>query len=70
MDRQSVQSSSIASLGYDEAAETLEVEFRNGRIYRYFEVPEHIFYQLMRASSKGRYVNFRIKDSYPYLRIR
>ena len=33
-----VESSSIASVGYDATARTLEVEFRHGAIYRYLNV--------------------------------
>ena len=33
MYRESVESSNIASIGYDEASRTLEVEFLNGSVY-------------------------------------
>ncbi len=42
MNRTPVTSSSIASIGYDRDNNTLEVEFRNGRCYRYFAVPQHV----------------------------
>ena len=40
MDRYSVASSNISAVGYDEQSETLEVEFLNGSIYQYYNVPE------------------------------
>lgn len=33
-------------------------------IYRYYNVPEHVFLGLINASSKGRYYNAYIKDRY------
>lgn len=37
--RDPVSSSNIASIGYDPGSETLEIEFTNGSIYQYFNVP-------------------------------
>ena len=39
MDRQSVRSSNISSIGYDENNRILEIEFRHGGIYQYLNVP-------------------------------
>ena len=39
MKRVAVDSSSIASVGYDSKAYVLEIEFRNGGVYRYLDVP-------------------------------
>lgn len=69
MDRKYVASSNIASIGYDEATETLEVEFLNGSIYQYYNVPAGLYEQLMQEGSKGRYLNTYIKNAYPYSRI-
>ena len=69
MEKYIVASSNIASLGYDPDTETLEVEFLNGSIYQYFNVPQNIFDQLYQASSKGRFLNTYIKNAYPFSRI-
>lgn len=69
MDRYTVSSSNISSVGYDPAAETLEVEFVNGSIYQYYNVPENMYQQLMNESSKGRFLNAYIRNSYPYTRV-
>lgn len=69
MDRYTVSSSNISSVGYDPAAETLEVEFVNGSIYQYYNVPENMYEQLMKESSKGRFLNAYIRNSYPYTRV-
>jgi KTSC domain len=69
MDRLPVESTSLASVGYDPISSTLEVEFRNGRIYQYFEVPQHIYDGLMSAPRQGPYFNQYIRNSYSYSQI-
>jgi len=69
MDRHFVASSNIASIGYDEATETLEVEFLNGSVYQYYNIPLGLFEQLMHEGSKGRFLNTYIKNAYPYSRV-
>jgi len=69
MDRNYVASSNIASIGYDEATETLEVEFLNGSIYQYYNIPSGLYQQLMQEGSKGRFLNTYIKNAYPYSRV-
>jgi hypothetical protein len=69
MHREPVKSSSIKSVGYDDASETLEIEFRNGpRVYQYYGVPRQDHIELMTAESKGTFVNKIIK-SYPWREI-
>lgn len=69
MNRQQVASSNIASIGYDEGSQTLEVEFLNGTIYQYYNVPPNMHEKLMREGSKGRFLNIYIKNVYPYSRV-
>lgn len=69
MERYSVASSNLASVGYDPATQTLEVEFLSGSIYQYFNVPQNVYDQLMKESSKGRFLNTYIKDTYPFSRV-
>lgn len=64
--RAQVESSAVRSVGYDDAARTLDVEFEGGAVYRYFDVPPAVHRRLMAASSKGRFVNYRIKGAYRY----
>ena len=47
----------------------LELEFQNGGVYHYFEVPEAIYTELMSASSKGRYFNQNIRNVYRCKRV-
>lgn len=69
MDRTYVASSNIASIGYDEATQTLEIEFLNGSVYQYYNVPAGLHQQLMQEGSKGKYLNAYIKNAFPYSRI-
>ena len=69
MQREPVNSSNLAEIGYDEPTHTLEVYFKSGRIYQYFDVPERIYNELKRANSPGGYLNREIKGQYRYARV-
>ena len=69
MDRVSVVSTNVRSVGYDAESSTLEVEFNSGSVYEYLNVPESEYESLMNASSKGRYLNRNIKGHYQDVRI-
>jgi hypothetical protein len=66
MDRQAVTSSNLKSVGYDPAKRVLEIEFQNGRVYRYHNVPAEEYDELMKAPSLGRYFIANIRDGYQY----
>ena len=70
MDRQSVRSSNICSVGYEVGIQMLEIEFHSGGIYQYSGVPKDIYRGLMRASSKGSYFHQNIRDRYPFIQVR
>lgn len=71
MQRTRVSSSNLASVGYDPATKTLEVEFLNGSIYQYFNVPEAVYRGLMAAASHGSYFDANVKKAgYRYHRVR
>lgn len=54
MERQSVTSSNVKSVGYDAQARVLEVEFQNGAVYQYEDVPSDVHAELLAAPSIGR----------------
>lgn len=68
MIRLPVGSSNISSIGYEEASQTLEVEFNNGSIYQYYNVGLGLYDQLMQAPSKGQFLNTYIKNAHPFAR--
>jgi hypothetical protein len=62
MKRISLDSSSIASIGYEPKPRELEIEFRqSGDVYLYFKVPEQEYEAFMVADSKGTYFNKAFK---------
>lgn len=63
MNRQRVSSSNLSSVGYDEASETLEIEFDSGSVYQYSRVPAAVYSALMSAASHGKFFNARIKNA-------
>lgn len=62
--RHEVQSSAIAKIGYSKRRHILEVEFVNGAVYRYFDVPLSRYDQLMSAESKARFYDSNIRKHY------
>lgn len=69
MIRDPIASTNVASVGYDENSQTLEVEFTNGSIYQYYNVESLLFEKFIQASSKGQFLNVYIKNAYPYSRV-
>lgn len=68
MEREVVSSSTILSIGYEPTAETLEIEFNNGGIYQYYNVPEALFQAFHASDSKGKFFHANIKNAYPFSR--
>lgn len=64
MQRDPVSSSNLAAVGYDPTTSTLEIEFNSGRVYHYFDVPEHTHQELMSAGSVGSFFAKSIKNSF------
>ena len=69
MKKTRVSSSNLASVGYDETSQTLEIEFLHGGVYQYFGVPRSEYEALMNAGSHGKYFAAHIKDNYDFEKI-
>ncbi|MCY9003292.1 KTSC domain-containing protein [Peribacillus frigoritolerans] len=65
---QRVSSRNLVAVGYDDSINTLFIQFKIGT-YKYFDVPQNIYRNLLNASSKGEYHASYIKDNYRYQRI-
>jgi KTSC domain len=61
-----LDSTALSRITYDAAAMRLEVEFRDGTLYRYDGVPPAVHAALLRAKSKGRFLNTAIRGHFPY----
>jgi hypothetical protein len=59
-------SSAIERAAHAPAALTLDIWYKGGDRYRYFDVPEAVFDALLAAASAGEYVNREIKPRYRY----
>ena len=69
MQLETVESSMIHAVGYDDDGNELEVVFNNGGIYRYKNVEKEEYEGLMDADSKGQYMRAHIIDMYPYYKM-
>jgi len=68
--REPVQSTALASIGYSKRLRALEIEFRNGAIYRYLNVDPAIHHDLMIAPSKARFYDENIRRKYRSRHVR
>lgn len=65
-----VESKALAAVGYSKGLRALEIEFRNGAVYRYLNVAPHVHTVLMAAPSKARFYHENIRGKYRSLRVR
>lgn len=64
MDWVEFHSTTLARGSYRATPSRLRLEFCNGRVYDYFDVPAQIFEELLAAESKGRYFNSHIRNHF------
>lgn len=69
MERISVSSSNISSIGYDENSQTLEIEFHSGGVYQYFDVPVNVYQGLIQTGSTGQYFAQYIKGYFRFVKV-
>lgn len=65
------ESSNIAAVRYDEDAQRLEVDFKNGgATYEYYKVPKDVAEGFETAESAGKYFHANIvKGGYEYKKL-
>ena len=68
--RQPTESSALAKIGYSKRLHALEIEFRNGAIYRYVGVPAETYRQLMASDSKAHFYDLNIRGCYQSVHVR
>lgn len=61
-----VDSTTFATVGYDDHQELLQLEFCSGAVYHYFGVPAAVPAELLCAPSKGRYFSQAIRGHFPF----
>ena len=70
MERHSVSSKNLSSVGYDEETSVLEIAFNSGFVYQYYGIPVFLYTGLMVAGSKGEYFDRNIRKAhYSYRQV-
>jgi KTSC domain len=64
-----LSSSSLASVGYDVERTILQIEFRDGSVYQYVDVPAKVHQDLLQADSKGAYFNRYVRKRFLSFRL-
>jgi hypothetical protein len=64
-----VVSSNVEKIAYDDETKELLVGFKGGSKYYYVNVPKKLYEELLDSSSKGKFLNEKIKGDYGYGRI-
>jgi hypothetical protein len=68
--REPLASTALATAGYSKRLKVLEVEFCNGAIYRYLDVPADVYRAFRDSESKAQFYDWNIKGRFRSLRIR
>ena len=61
-----VESTTLATVAYDDTQELLQLEFCSRAVYQYYGVPAAVHEALLHAPSKGSYFNQVIRGRFPY----
>jgi KTSC domain len=69
MNGTAVESTTLATIAYDEARGVLQLEFRSRTIYQYLGVPAIVHQALLIAPSKGSFFNQAIRGRFAYKRL-
>ena len=54
MERKVVESSNLSEIGYDPETLTLEIQFKKGSVYQYYDVPVEVYDEFMESKSLGK----------------
>ena len=64
-----LRSSSLAAAGYDPYHHELDIAFRHGGVYRYFNVSPRTYRALLQADSKGQFFTGYIRGNYRFEKV-
>jgi len=64
-----IQSSNIKKTEYDTQTKKLLVEFNNGALYEYDEVPHQLYTQFRMSESQGKFFTSKISKTFKYKKI-
>lgn len=63
----SVESSNVGAIAMSDG--NMYVKFNTGSIYRYDNVPQSVFDDMLSAESKGKFFNAHVKNTYNYEKV-
>lgn len=69
MQTKTIDSTSVAEVGYEQEENLLRVQFQNGSTYDYFDVPADVYEGILRAPSAGRFFNENVSGEFAYQRV-
>ncbi len=64
MQRYPINTAQVVSIGYDEDALVLEIEFTGSRVYQYDKVPETVFEELMTSKTVETVIQQNVNPRY------
>ena len=64
LERQSVKSRILRSVGYDESTKILEIEFQSGVIYQFSGVPPKVHAELVHSDEIGKYFSEKVRPKF------
>jgi len=64
LERLPVKSRILRSVGYDASTKILEIEFQNGLVYQFLNVPPKVSADLMRSDEIGKYFTDKVRSRF------
>ena len=62
-------SSHVQKVEYNDDCKSLRVEYQNGRVYNFSNVPADVYEELVLAPSVGKFLNEFVYENYDYTRV-
>jgi hypothetical protein len=64
LERKTVKSRILRSVGYDDSTKILEIEFHTGLVYQYSGVPPKVYADLMHSDEIGKYFSEKVRPRF------
>ena len=69
IDMDFVEGRTLSTVGYDDGAQVLAIEFARGPVYVYNDVPKDVYEELIKAPLPDVYFDEKIKNGYKNRRV-
>lgn len=66
MDWIRLDSKGLSRISYDHDARMLYIEFSDGKIFQYHDVPSHLYENFISSDDPGRFYNTQIRRNYRF----